>query len=252
MQEPIDFSLVTYNIHKGFGLGPKRFLLPAMREALMSINPDIIMLQEVQGLHLKREKKIQAWPESPQFVYLAEETWPFYIYAKNAIYQSGHHGNAILSKFPFSDFSNINLSILSRASHSILHGQILLDGPVPVTVHLLCIHLGFFKVERTQQYKILIEQVKETIPAQAPLIIAGDFNDWRSDFALQLAEELDIQEAFYNLSGEHARSFPAIKPALRIDRIYYRGLKVKDVLCLSGKPWRHLSDHLPLFARFEL
>ena len=50
-------SLITYNIHKGFGVGAIRFLLPQMRNAIMSLNPDFVFLQEVQGEHIKRQKQ---------------------------------------------------------------------------------------------------------------------------------------------------------------------------------------------------
>ncbi|MFI4963660.1 MAG: EEP domain-containing protein, partial [Legionellales bacterium] len=33
---------------------------------------------------------------------------------------------------------------------------------------------------------------------------------------------------------------------------YFRGMKVEEVACLQGNPWRRLSDHLPLYARFKL
>jgi hypothetical protein len=65
-------SLITYNIHKGFGVGAVRFLLPQMRLALTELNPDFVFLQEVQGQHKRREKRINSWPELPQFEYIAE------------------------------------------------------------------------------------------------------------------------------------------------------------------------------------
>ena len=244
-------SLITYNIHKGFGVGRVRFLLPKMRDALLTLNPDFVFLQEVQGEHRRREKRINAWPSSPQFEYIAEAVWPHFLYAKNAIYQSGHHGNAILSKCVFDCFENINLSSINRASRSILHGQIKIAGNPPMTVHLLCVHLGLFKAERASQCRALIQRIKEAVPEDEPLLMAGDFNDWRHHVSGLLAEELNVQEAFYSVKGEHARSFPAISPAFCVDRIYYRGLRVTEVQCLTGKPWRMLSDHVPLFARFE-
>ena len=76
-------SLITYNIHKGFGVGAVRFLLPEMRSALTNLNPDFVFLQEVQGKHKRREKRINSWPDSPQTQYIAEDIWPHYIYAKN-------------------------------------------------------------------------------------------------------------------------------------------------------------------------
>lgn len=251
-QMPRSLSLVTYNIHKGFGFfGKVRFLLPEMRTALSGLSPDFVFLQEVQGEHRRREKRINAWPNSPQFEYIAQEVWPHFLYAKNAIYQSGHHGNAILSKFNFDSFENINLSFMNRASRSILHGQIKIAGDPEITVHLLCVHLGLFKAERASQTKALIHRIAQAVPENEPLLMAGDFNDWRNHLSVLLADELGVKEAFFSLKGQHARSFPALRPTLCVDRIYYRGMRVAEVHCLKGKPWHLLSDHIPLFARFE-
>lgn len=253
MQQPTQtISLITYNIHKGFGLGKLRFLLPEMREAITSLNPDFVFLQEVQGEHRRRQKRIDAWPDEPQFEYIAEKIWPHYVYAKNAIYQSGHHGNAILSKYPFESFENINLSMINRASRGILHSQLFLNELPETRIHLLCVHLGLFKAERKEQAKALMARINEAVPANEPLLMAGDFNDWRMHLSKPLAEELNIQEAFYSIEGKHARSFPAIRPSLCIDRVYFRGMDVFEVQCLQGKPWRMLSDHVPLYARFTL
>ncbi len=244
-------SLLTYNIHKGFGVGKVRFLLPEMRDAITDLNPDFVFLQEVQGAHVGKEKRIDAWPKAAQFEYLAEHLWPYYAYAKNARYQSGHHGNAILSKFPFDTVENINLSSINRASRGILHIQMTIGNP-KINLHLLCIHLGLFKAERAQQCFALMKRIRELVPDDEPLLMAGDFNDWREVLSRPLLEELGIQEAFNTLDGGHARSFPAIKPALKVDRIYYRNMCVEDAICLQGKPWRMLSDHVPLFARFSI
>jgi endonuclease/exonuclease/phosphatase family metal-dependent hydrolase len=247
---PQPISLVTYNIHKGFGVGKLRFLLPEMRHALSGLNPDFVFLQEVQGLHHKRAKRIRSWPDMPQFEYIAEHDWPHFLYAKNAIYPSGHHGNAILSKFPFVRFENINLATSHHASRSILHAEVTIE--TNRTLHLLCIHLGLFKTERAFQIDAMMSWLQDNIPANEPLLMAGDFNDWRRHLSSPLAESLGIDEAFHHIEGHHARSFPAIKPTFCIDRIYFRGLEVIDVKCFQGKPWRTLSDHLPLCARFQL
>lgn len=244
-------SLMTYNIHKGFGVGRVRFSLPKMREAIMHLNPDFVFLQEVQGEHRRRQKRIDSWPSGTQFEYLAEKVWPFCVYAKNAIYQSGHHGNAILSKYPFDSFENLNLSSIHRASRSILHSQMIFSEKPDMKLHLLCVHFGLFKAEREEQCRALITRIKEMVPSHDPILMAGDFNDWRIDISRLLVDELNIQEAFYTINGEHARSFPAIRPSLCIDRVYFRGMQVKEVRCLQGKPWRMLSDHVPLFATFE-
>lgn len=242
-------SLITYNIHKGFSLGAVRFVLPKIREAISQLQPDFVFLQEVQGEHVKRQKRINEWPEVSQTEYIAEEIWPHYVYAKNAVYQSGHHGNAILSKYPFEQFENINVSTINRASRGILHCQLTLNDK---NIHLLCVHLGLFKTERKEQLKKLMMRIAQVVPDNEPLLMAGDFNDWRTVLSQPLFEELGISEAFVEVEGQHARSFPAIRPALCVDRVYFRGMEVKEVACLQGKPWRMLSDHLPLYARFEI
>ena len=93
--------------------------------------------------------------------------------------------------------------------------------------------------------------ISEVVPPSEPLLMAGDFNDWRHHLSKPLAEELGIEEAFYAMEGHHARSFPAIRPSLCVDRVYFRGMTVREVQCLQGKPWRMLSDHVPLYASFE-
>ena len=98
----------------------------------------------------------------------------------------------------------------------------------------------------------LAERITEHVPQDAPLVLAGDFNDWRRDLFKILEDKLGLVEAFKSLHGEHAKSFPALKPTLHVDRVYYRGLKLLSASCLSEKPWRNLSDHLPLFASFQL
>lgn len=246
-------SIITYNIHKGFGVGALRFLLPEMQTAVSGLNPDFVFLQEVQGLHRRKARRIQTWPLLSQVEYMAQKDWPHYLYAKNAVYQSGHHGNAILSKYAFEAYENINLSLQNRASRSILHAQIKLgEGEVKTTVHLLCVHLGLFKGERALQCSLLMQRIREAVPENEPLIMAGDFNDWRHCLTRPLWENLKIKEAFLTLKGEHARSFPAIKPTFCVDRIYFRGLEVLEVYLLNGKPWKTLSDHLPLCAKFVL
>ena len=55
-------SLITYNIHKGFAVAKLKFMLPQMRQALSDLSPDFLLLQEVQGEHKKREKRIAKMP----------------------------------------------------------------------------------------------------------------------------------------------------------------------------------------------
>jgi endonuclease/exonuclease/phosphatase family metal-dependent hydrolase len=249
--EKCEIQVLTYNIHKGFGQGKLRFLLHKMRDAIASINADLVFLQEVQGEHKRQEKRIREWPEETQFEFIADQLWPHFAYGKNAIYHSGHHGNAILSKHPFHSWENINVASTSRASRSLLHGVIELPT-IKRNLHVLCIHFGLFKAERNGQLTILARRITEHVPVGEPLIIAGDFNDWNKDATDYLETDLGMQEVFKVLHGEYAKTFPALRPTLEVDRIYFRGVSLESGECLGGKPWRALSDHLPLYARFTI
>lgn len=110
MAEKRVIKVLSYNIHKGLGVGNRAFTLPHIRDALRGLQPDILFLQEVLGQHDKHASRFLGWPTLPQSDFLAEGAWPHAAYGKNAIYSHGHHGNAILSKYPIVEFENIDIS----------------------------------------------------------------------------------------------------------------------------------------------
>ena len=87
---------------------------------------------------------------------------------------------------------------------------------------------------------------------QAPLIIAGDFNDWRRGAFNYMERKLELKEIYKVLEGKHAKTYPALYPTLKIDRIYYRGLRPLSGKILNEQCWKKLSDHLPLYATFAV
>ncbi|MDP3877106.1 MAG: endonuclease/exonuclease/phosphatase family protein [Methylobacter sp.] len=252
------FRLLTYNLHKGFNVGNRRFVLHQIREALTAADADVMCLQEMQGEHRRHQQKIADWPVLPQLEFLAENTWPFHAYGKNAVYSNGDHGNAILSKHPFEQWENINVSPFTWASRSLLHSVIRLGcGQLPAMannrdIHIVCIHFGLIGTERRQQISQLSARIDSHVPHDAPLIIAGDFNDWLGQAERLFHDRLGLREIFRETHGRYARSFPAWLPVLPMDRIYYRGLVPLSCERLNHAPWTTLSDHAPLTASFSL
>lgn len=244
-----NLKTLTYNIHKGFSANNQRFVLHEIKQAVRSTHADIVFLQEVHGEHSRHEKTFSNWPSDSQFEFIADSIWHYHAYAKNAIYDSGHHGNAILSKFPIYEWANINVSMFRQASRSLLHGKIQPPGS-RLPIHLICVHLGLFGFERRRQLKTLVKRIQSHIPQHEPLIIAGDFNDWSLRAERFLHHELGINEVFKSDRGRYARSFPAWLPMLKMDRIYSRGLTLRSTQQLKGQHWRKLSDHTPLVAEF--
>ena len=243
--------VLTYNIHKGFSVGNRRFVLHQIRDALIKADADLLFLQEMQGEHKHREKKVMDWPAHSHIEFLAEGIWPHYAYGKNAIYSNGHHGNAILSKYVLESWENINVSPYSWASRSLLHGVINIPDQIK-SLHIVCIHLGLTSSERQLQLETLCRRIDSHVPHDAPLIVAGDFNDWLGRAERYFHDHLGLQEVFRTLHGRYARSFPAWMPLLPMDRIYFRGLEPVSCARLGQSPWHALSDHAPLSALFQL
>src|SRR3569623_906615 len=97
-----------------------------LREAVRMVNVYIVFLKEVLGFHPPAEEK-QLHLDN-QFEYLADEIWSHFAYGKNAIYSEGHHGNAILSKYPIIQHSNINVSTNQLEHRGLLHAHIQAGG----------------------------------------------------------------------------------------------------------------------------
>jgi endonuclease/exonuclease/phosphatase family metal-dependent hydrolase len=245
------FKILTYNIHKGFNLFNREFVLHQIREQLQKVDVDLVFLQEIHGQHSQHETRISGWPETSQFEFLADQIWPHYAYGQNAIYSHGHHGNAILSKYNIEQWQNINLSRFRRASRSLLHGIINIPA-LDLPLHLICVHMDLIGFERNRQLKSLEVYIKESIPKNEAMILAGDFNDWNSRMGLRLETDLNIREVFHKTHGKYAKTFPSNFPVLPMDRIYYKGLKLIECECYKGQPWKKLSDHSPLYAKFEI
>ncbi len=242
-------KIATYNIHKGLSYFNRRVVLHELRERLRELDADLVFLQEVQGEHAYHCERYHNYPDGAQHDFIAAEVWPHSVYGKNAVYEAGHHGNAILSRFPILHSFNTDVSAHRFESRGLLHCEI--DLPGEKRVHCLCVHFGLFARGRRAQTCALIEYVRNEIPPDAPLIIAGDFNDWRNQTGKVLAGELHIHDVFHLHGGQLARSFPSRLPLLRLDRIYVRGFDVLHSSVHTGGNWQRLSDHAALSAQLK-
>jgi len=214
---------------------------------LRKLHADVIFLQEVQDVHTKHIKRFAAWSTSGQTEFLADSVWHDYSYAKNSVYPAGHHGNAVLSKFPILSSNNQDISAHATEQRGMLHTEISIPH-WEVPLHTICVHLGLFARWRHQQLLSISTYIEKHVPPQSPLIIAGDFNDWGMRSGRSFSERLGLHEVFEQHIGMPARSFPSWLPILRLDRIYVRGFDIKHVEVHSGPMFLRLSDHAALTA----
>ncbi|MFZ6798695.1 endonuclease/exonuclease/phosphatase family protein [Undibacterium sp. Di24W] len=260
--------IATYNIHKGVTAFGRKTRIHELKEAIKTLDADIVFLQEVQGQHDHHAKRHDTWPSQAQHEFLAGDTHQC-VYGMNAVYEHGHHGNALLSRLPIKTSTNRDISDHAYEQRGILHVVVQI---AELEAHCFVIHLGLFAASRRRQVQALIQQIKEHVPPQSPLIIAGDFNDWSQRLSHTLYKELNVIEAFdsapqlgieqlapkFKLRGiglgqnAHARTFPAGLPWLSLDRIYLRGFKVEHARVMQGGSWKTLSDHVPLSVDLSL
>jgi len=247
----LSLRILTVNAHKGFNLFNRRYILGELREAVRSVAADLVFLQEVLGAHetLSLLHASDAAPLAPQYEYLADSMWRDYAYGRNAVYPEGHHGNALLSRFPILHHANHDVSIAGNERRGLLH--CLLNLPRQQRhIHAICVHLGLREVHRRQQLMLLCELV-HSLPRSEAVIVAGDFNDWRLR-ARSVLQSCGLREVFQHRFGLPARSFPAWLPLLRLDRIYVRNVHSSQPVPMPSRPWSRLSDHAPLAAEVWL
>ncbi len=241
--------VLTVNTHKGFTALNRRFILPELREAVRSTQADLVFLQEVQGGHDRHALRYPDWPQTSHYEFLADSMWSDFAYGRNAVYPEGHHGNALLSKYPILRDRNLDISITGPERRGLLH--CVLQVPGHDQVHAICVHLSLLESHRQLQLDLLCKLL-ESLPERAPVIIAGDFNDWQLQGNARLKQCRDLHEAFEQHDGSLAKTYPARMPLLRLDRIYLRNATSHTPRILGSKPWTHLSDHLPLAVEVHL
>ena len=208
--------LVSYNIHKGLSpLGIKK-TLHQIKKLLEEQELDLIFLQEI-GSRFVPPSVNQRF--SHQLEYLADQKWPHFSYGRNSVYQSGDHGNAILSRWPIIESTNVDLTLSAFEKRGLLHARI--DLGQEKDLNLFCTHLNLLEKHRQIQFGKILEHIKSK---DFPYILCGDFNDWRTNL-FNPKNQISIKEIHFELYGFFAKTFPSLYPMLPLDRIYYSGLK---------------------------
>ncbi len=237
--------VATYNIHKGVqGVGPTRRLeIHNLGLAIETLDADIVCLQEVRAINRREAEYFSGWPEQPQAEYLAPEGYQA-VYRSNAVTRHGEHGNALLSRWPIVRWRHEDMSDHRFEQRGLLHVEVQVGS---VQVHAIVVHLGLIPASRVRQTAQLRRYIAREIPLDAPVVVAGDFNDWGTRVRQLL--RVDSLEAF---EGPRTLTYPSRFPVAQLDHIYARGLRPLSLAAPRGRIWSRMSDHLPLIAEFRL
>ena len=238
--------VATWNIHKGVqGLGPARRLeIHNIGHAIEQLDADLVCLQEVRFVNRREQKRFARWPEQPQADFLAPEGYEP-VYRTNAVTRHGEHGNALLSRWPVLSHQHEDMSDHRFEQRGLLHTEVQVAGR---RVHVLVVHLGLIPASRERQVQQLKHHIEREIPRGAPVLVAGDFNDWGNHIKHMLAGF-----GMYEYDGDSRTfTYPSRLPLAQLDHVYVRGLEPVGLLVPQGRIWWRMSDHLPLIAEFKL
>jgi endonuclease/exonuclease/phosphatase family metal-dependent hydrolase len=235
--------VATYNIHKGVqGIGPARRLeIHNLGHAVEQLDADIVCLQEVRKVHRREQHHFTRWPELPQAEFLAPEGYHA-VYQTNAVTRHGEHGNALLTRWDIVSQGHEDMSDHRFEQRGLLHVTVRVNGQ---PVHVIVLHLGLIAASRARQIGQLQQFIGREVPHGAPLVVAGDLNDWGA----KLRPAMNAM-GLKDFAGSRQMTFPARVPLTQLDYVYARGLRPVGVEIPRGRVWWRMSDHLPLIAEF--
>ncbi len=226
-------KVATYNVHRWTGINGRRAPDAARAGFVISeLDADVIALQEV----LRPDQG-----DCP-LTGIADALGMHLTFAVTRQHRRGQLGNAILSRFPMTSISVIDISFSKIERRGALAVQF--NSPAG-HLGVVATHLSLVDRTRQRQVKSLLRHPQ----LQAgPSVLLGDMNAWRRCKATQ--ELNDVLERHHN--RDWPATFPAAAPVLALDRVYTHRAKLLSVESHDTPASRRASDHLPVIARIEL
>jgi endonuclease/exonuclease/phosphatase family metal-dependent hydrolase len=234
MLEDMNFTIASYNIHKGAGLD-RRVDLDRIAEVLREIDADLVGVQEVFR---------------PQALGLAERLGLQVAMGPTRERDGLPYGNAVLTRLAIRGSRIFDLSRPAREPR----GGIRLDltmphgGTADGVLHVFNVHFGLKIRERAEQVRMLVREHILHDELTGPRVVVGDLNEW---FWFPGAVGRTLRRELHG--PRIRRTHPAPLPLFPLDRIYWdRDLDVDGFHVHRSRLARVASDHLPVVARLRL
>jgi endonuclease/exonuclease/phosphatase family metal-dependent hydrolase len=235
----VRLRVMTYNIHVGTGMD-KRLDLARIAEVIRRERPDLVALQEV-------DRGVERTGRVDQLRELARLTRMDYAFAHNLNYQGGQYGVAVLSRFPILSIDHRRYAHLREAERrGFIRVEVEVGGR---RVSFVNTHLDY---QHADNRLFEAEQLLASLPRQdAPLIVAGDFNEEPSGTTYKLMLK-DFADAWASSGADGGGlTYPSDRAVKRIDYIFHG--KAAGIVSKGARVVQTLaSDHLPLVAELEI
>jgi len=280
--------VVSYNIHKGRSSLGRYESLNDLRLGLYGLRPDLVFLQEVQGRNQQRsmldaqhESLAAALHLNVAYGCNAVRDRTDHGNALLSRFEIVEHENQDISDHRLEQrgLLHARVRIADQDVHCFVVHLGLFAGSRGRQVLALSERIarqvpdgspiliaGDFNDWGDRLAPLFVQQLGVSeVFANAPRSVGGEIPRLRdsvrrlSNALRGLPNVLTMQERGNQLGMEGAycplpppRTFPAVFPWFRLDRIYQRGFAVRSARVLRGRQWARLSDHAPLLAELEL
>jgi endonuclease/exonuclease/phosphatase family metal-dependent hydrolase len=193
------------------------------------LQADIVGLQEL-------DNRPDGAPESAQMDFLAEKSGYEAVPGFTIKHSNGSYGNALFTRWPVLQKSEIDLSFKRREPRGAIEASISIRG---LMVTVMVTHLGLTFAERRYQIARLVDFIQAE-PSRF-LILLGDTNEW-----MPANRGINVLHRILGKSPA-TRSFPSRLPLFPLDRIWVKPQSARQ------NAWVHrsrlaarASDHLPV------
>ena len=237
--QPIRIRVLSYNIHHAAGVDGK-LDLERIARVVLSANPDIVALQEVdQGA--SRSRSVDQPAE------LSRLTNMQVCFGANIDLQGGRYGNAVLSRFPILHHQNHLLpNMAGGEQRGFIEAEVKLSSSeAPLLV--LATHFDHRgdPRERVASATAINQLIKKK--TGQPALLVGDLNDVSdSETLMRLTSTWTITNA------TPLPTIPVGKPSRQIDFILFRPADRWRVLKTRVLSQAVASDHRAIVADLEL
>lgn len=248
--------IMTYNIHR-WASQDRQIHLDRLVEIIRGAQADIVGLNEV--LH----PVISAGRARDVLAELAERLHMWYVFGPSGWVDHGPdwhgpQGNALLSRYPLRDVTNVSLPRLPTTRPRSLLGARLAAGPAAgLTAFVTHLDHAFEGTRLWQIQGLLAETAR-----RGPHFVAGDFNTPGFNgprarrFALPVLywmRRAGYEDAFHARGEGAGRTFPAHAPLFRLDFLFFprtwaRGIRRAQTL--DSTSVLHASDHRPVVVEW--
>ena len=230
--------ILSYNIHHAEGVDGK-LDVPRIAQVILSVDPDLVALQEVDKNTIRTGKVNQD-------IELSRLTKMNCVFGSNITFQGGQYGNAILSKFPIIKNKNFLLpNVDSGEQRGLLQSQIQISNKENVLFFSTHLDHRRSDTERLASAKAINQII--SLDNKSPAILAGDFNDVPDSPTLK-----ELGKVWLRTNKKILRTIPASKPSRQIDYIFVQPKERWKIIESQVLDEDTASDHRAIFSIIEL